>query len=582
MYSDADLIAAAAGRLAEGYSVDWVIGAARSLGLPEDQIARVVSAVAPPVIDEPIIIEAPPMWVYEPPVIVESAPVPTYSDEFLIAVARQRLLEGYTPDQLLGIAQAEFGVGSDQGVRVLQVAQAQVAQIRMDEAAQAAAQREAERLAREAADLALANRLAQEAAAAAAQAAMIAAQEAARRAAAEAAAREAAAREAAERETARLAQEAATREAARLAQETERLAREAAEREAALAATRQAEALAAAAALAAQAVELAQPIVESPMIDPNAPLPQNPANLATLLQAGIDFTKAQNFLLTYGANVYSIDQAIGIMNGVQAAPIVGTDGFTNEQSVTVITVPAPATYSDADLIAAARGRADEGYSLIEILAMGQLADIPDAQIARVIQSLQNAGYFPDQEPGGLVVPSNQNQAVTVISNATREPYAGFHFDDLVQSTKENWNAGKLALMDAGLALGLTVTEMEQVIAATQSAMAAQGAAALQPPATPTPSAFPINPPTTTEPTMATASRKPFSGYAFSDLVNAAKQRLAEGYTAEQIKDAGKSLQLTDSEITSILANALPGTQQAAAAPNLLPVLIAGALFFLQG
>ena len=287
------------------------------------------------------------------------------------------------------------------------------------------------------------------------------------------------------------------------------------------------------------------------------------------------------------AQIDRVVQALNVDLTPLVLPIVPTDGFVNESTVPPTTPSTSVTtYSDVDVIAQARQRADQGYTLDQIIAMGQQSGLPQTQINRVVQALRDAGYFQVANASGPTVTSNENPVVTVISPTTRIAYNGYRFDDLVAAAVRNWGAGQQALIDEGLRVGLTLSEAQQVVAAAANVMAAQGNAALQPPSKPAATVTP----TPKETVMAPVQRQPYAGYVFADLVKAMKLRLSENYTFEQLRDYARSIGLTDVEINNVFreASASPAITTLPAVPpttptggtNLLPIALAVASYFL--
>ena len=289
------------------------------------------------------------------------------------------------------------------------------------------------------------------------------------------------------------------------------------------------------------------------------------------------------------AQIDRVMQALNVASTAQVSPIVPTDGFVNESTVPPTTPSTSVTtYSDVDVIAQARQRADQGYTLDQIIAMGQQSGLPQTQINRVVQALRDAGYFQVANASGPTVTSNENPVVTVISTTTRVAYNGYRFDDLVAAAVRNYGAGQQALIDEGLRVGLTLSEAQQVVAAAANVMAAQGNAALQPPSKPAATVTP----TPKETVMATVQRQPYAGYVFADLVKAMKLRLSQNYTFEQLRDYARSIGLTDVEINNVYreASASPAITTLPAVPpttttptggtNLLPIALAVASYFL--
>ena len=289
------------------------------------------------------------------------------------------------------------------------------------------------------------------------------------------------------------------------------------------------------------------------------------------------------------AQINRVVQALNVGSTAQVLPIVPTDGFVNESTVPPTTPSTSVTtYSDVDVIAQARQRADQGYTLDQIIEMGLQSGLPQTQINRVVQALRDAGYFQVANASGPTVTSNENSVVTVISTTTRVAYNGYRFDDLVAAAVRNWGAGQQALIDEGLRVGLTLSEAQQVVAAAANVMAAQGNAALQPPSKPAATVTP----TPKETVMAPVQRQPYAGYVFADLVKAMKLRLSQNYTFEQLRDYARSIGLTDVEINNVFreASASPAITTLPAVPpttttptggtNLLPIALAVASYFL--
>lgn len=75
------------------------------------------------------------------------------------------------------------------------------------------------------------------------------------------------------------------------------------------------------------------------------------------------------------------------------------------------------------------------------------------------------------------------------------------------------------------------------------------------------------------------SKKPFAGYAFNDLVNAARQRLSEGATAQALIAYSQQIGLTVAEATQVIDAAQQKTASKTGVPPTLLIAAAAALLF---